>query len=221
MALSSGMMTDLGTNPHYTDLAVLITVGATVRGQCSAGGETVSGTVCGRTAGFSVVGDIEYGDEALSQFTLQFPDVYGDLTAAHRDHSLMGSKVELWLLTKDDENDAYNSEQIWVGKVNEVLAIGNGVVSMTAGTGVSIGSHIVPPRFSVYCRWKTTTQCSYRATCAGTIQACVANGQQANFGGQPFLLPSGFRIEFRDNGETYSGDNSGGGRGIVYVRRGV
>lgn len=153
-----------------------------------------------------VGGAPNYGEAALCRITVSTPDV-GDAirTELRNDPSrLCRRRVRVFELISSDPAVAVVAIPWFDGSV-ESVTVGDGYASFQCGPLVTLWGLVVPDPVAGMCRYRSTAQCPYVASCLRSYAACTANSKTDIFGGWRFLPPTGTRVEFRDGGATLQG----------------
>ena len=155
--------------------------------------------------GFEIKHAPSYGDAALSSMILTALNADGSITTELRANGLLKRRVRIWEMRRSSPADTLVEHLIFDGAIEQVTC-GEDLAQFQLGALFAPWGVIAPPAFSSQCRYTSTVQCDYVATCNKTYNAgadnCTTNAQTAIFGGFRFLPIEGQRLEFRDSGVT-------------------
>jgi len=147
-----------------------------------------------------------YGETALSNLQLKLANANDAISTEHRANGLLARRSRVWELRRCSPSDAYIAYLIFDGAVEQIVGLAEDWATFALGALLRPWSVLIPQVFSPMCRYTSTTQCAYVATCnktyAGGSNNCTTNAQTAIFGGFRFLPVEGDRVEFRDSGAT-------------------
>lgn len=139
-------------------------------------------------------------DPASASVRLELRPTPAELKLLAQLNRLVGNTSELWRL--EDVSGVLLATRVWIGNILRASIGKQDNLVLECGPSLTAFAATVPRQFGPLCRYISSTECSFAATCAKTWAACTANGQTAIFGGFRWIPPAGTRIVIRETMET-------------------
>lgn len=143
------------------------------------------------------IGSIPGSSNLREECLVTLADAAGTLKAYKEAGTLRRGTLVVYELI----GDALESLELVSGMIVSPSIVG-GWCRLRVGRGSALWAVLAPDRFAPECRYRSTAQCTYVASCYKTWTNCGMNGQTAKFGGYRRLPAPGLTIEFRDGEAT-------------------
>lgn len=141
-------------------------------------------------------------DPAMASARLELRPVPAELLLQARLNRLIGGTSELWRI--EEVSGSLTATKLWSGVIIRASVGKQNNLVLECGPSLTAFAATVPRQFGPLCRYLSSAECSYAATCAKSWAACTSNGQTAIFGGFRWIPPAGTRIVIRETMETIS-----------------